>query len=57
MEIRPEPRITYVERMSGGVVVTFEDGRCAVYSAALLNATFSQAEDLTDLPNPDDEHD
>jgi len=48
-------RITYVDRLNGGVVIAFEDGRCALFSTALLYKTLAQAEELTDLPNPDEE--
>jgi hypothetical protein len=48
-------RITYVDRLYDGVVVTFEDGRCGFFSTALLYKTLPQAEELTDLPNPDEE--
>jgi hypothetical protein len=44
------PRIVSSERTSTGIVVTFADGRCAFYSASILDAAFSQAEDLTNLP-------
>jgi hypothetical protein len=29
--------------MDGGVLVEFEDGKCALYSASLLRATLPQA--------------
>jgi hypothetical protein len=48
-------RITYVDRLNGGVVITFEDGRCGFFSTALLYKTLAQAEELTNLPNPDEE--
>jgi hypothetical protein len=35
------------ERLDNGIVVTFSDGRSLFYSAALLDATSSQARDLT----------
>jgi hypothetical protein len=42
------PRIVYVERLGDGVIVTFDDGKCAVYPAALLYAVFPQARELRD---------
>ena len=48
-------RITSAERLHGGVVISFDDGMCALFSASLLHATLSQAEDLSKLPNPDDD--
>jgi hypothetical protein len=41
--------ITHVEKMKAGIIVTFEDGRCAIYSAALLLATFPQADEVQDV--------
>jgi len=55
METHPVPCIIFAERLSGGVVIAFDDGRCALFSASLLYTTIPQAEDLTDLPNPDEE--
>jgi hypothetical protein len=45
-----QPRIVYAERLGGGVIIAFEDGKSAVYSASLLESIFSQAEEL----GPDD---
>ncbi len=44
----PDPRIVYAERMADSIIVGFDDGRCALYSAALLHATLSQAEEVTE---------
>jgi hypothetical protein len=41
-------RITAAERLRKGVVITFDDGKSALYSIALLRSTFRLAEDLTD---------
>ena len=46
MFVKPDPRIVHVERLDGGVIITFDDGKCAVYSAALLYATFPQADEV-----------
>jgi hypothetical protein len=43
MDIRPEPRIVSCDRMDSGIVVSFDDGKTALYSAALLHATLPQA--------------
>jgi hypothetical protein len=43
MENSSQPRIIYAERWGDGVIITFDDGKSAIYSAALLYATFSQA--------------
>jgi len=52
METHTAPHVTFVERLSSGVVVSFDDGRCALFSASLLHAIIPYAEELTDLPNP-----
>jgi hypothetical protein len=40
----PLPRIIEAERMEDGVIITFDDGKCAVYSTSLLHDTLPQAE-------------
>ena len=37
-------RISFVDRMNHGVLIKFEDGRCALFSEALLYATLPHAE-------------
>ncbi len=37
------PHLLAAERLNGGVIITFDDGKCAVYSASLLYATLDQA--------------
>jgi hypothetical protein len=44
------PRIVSADRLDGGIIVTFADDRCALYSAALLSEIFARARDLTDEP-------
>ena len=44
-----DSRVTSAERLGADVLITFEDGRCALYSAELLSATFAQARDFTGL--------
>jgi len=44
MDPHPDPRITFSDRMDNGIVVGFDDGRTAYYSAALLHATLPQAQ-------------
>jgi hypothetical protein len=39
-------RIVEADRMDGGVLITFDDGKCALYSASVLYATFSQAKEV-----------
>jgi hypothetical protein len=54
MATNSEPRIISSDRLHNAIIVAFEDGRTALYSAALLYEAFAQAEDLTDLPAKDD---
>ena len=49
------PRVVEASRMRGDVVISFADGRSAVYSAALLSAIFSQADELIEGLNDQDE--
>jgi hypothetical protein len=44
MDVHPEPRITFSDRMDNGVVIGFDDGKTAYYSAVLLHATLRQAQ-------------
>jgi hypothetical protein len=46
MEPSPEPRVADAERVSGDVVIEFEDGKCALYSAALLHSMLARAIEL-----------
>jgi len=39
-----EPNVTFTDRIDGGIVVGFKDGKTAFYSAALLYATLPQAQ-------------
>ena len=39
-----EPKVTNVDRMNGDVVVSFDDGVIALYSAALLRELLPQAQ-------------
>ncbi len=39
-----ESHITFSDRMDNGIVVGFDDGKTAYFSAALLHATLPQAQ-------------
>lgn len=54
MKSHPAPGIVNVDRFDGGVIVTFDDGRCALYAASLLLATLPQAIEVHDS-EPDEE--
>jgi hypothetical protein len=49
METPIAPRIIYAERLGGGIIITFENGKSTLYPAALMYAMFPQAERLDDL--------
>ena len=58
MKADPQPRIIYAERLGDGVVITFEDGKTAVYPASLLRSVFDQARELReDEPPPQSQND
>lgn len=44
-----EPYVVGADRLDGSVIITFADGRCGLYSSALLYTTLSQARELCDL--------
>ena len=46
METPPKIRVRSAERVSKGVIITFDDGKSALYSASLLREMFSQAAEL-----------
>ena len=46
MDTRPGPRIVSSDRLHNGVVVSFDDGKTVLYSAALLYATLPQAHEI-----------
>jgi hypothetical protein len=48
MKNEPSPRIAFVDRLEDGVVITFDDGRCAIYSSALLHRSLAQAKEVLD---------
>jgi hypothetical protein len=48
MKTCDEPRITSAEKMDGGVFITFDNGKCAFYSASLLHLTFPQADEFNE---------
>jgi hypothetical protein len=54
METQTDSLITSAERLNGrAIVITFDDGKCALYSASLLRAALPLADELED-PDPDD---
>lgn len=51
MEDLTTVRVTAADRTDGSVIITFSDGRCGLYSAALLYTTLSQARELHEAPD------
>ncbi len=41
-----KPKIINAEGVSDGVIVLFDDGRCALYNASLLLDTFARAKEV-----------
>jgi hypothetical protein len=48
------PRIIEALRLRDGVVITFEDGKCAIYPVALLYGMFPDADELIQDTNDQD---
>ena len=46
MESEITPHVIEAQRLKSGVIITFDDGKCAVYSNSLLYASLHQAEEL-----------
>jgi hypothetical protein len=48
-------RVCSVELFRNGVIITFADGKSALFSADLLYESLSQAQELNDQSDQDDE--
>lgn len=48
MVVPIEPRILSADRLDGALLIAFDDGGCALYSAALLVAMRPQADQVSD---------
>jgi hypothetical protein len=46
MQMKSTPRVTFADRFSDGLLISFDDGSRAFYSSSLLYATFSQATEI-----------
>ena len=55
MDRRRESRITFSDRMDNGIVVGFDDGKTAFFSASLLRATLPQAQMMPSDSESDDQ--
>jgi hypothetical protein len=49
------PQLIAAERVGGELVITFDNGKFGLYSAALLYATLPQAQEIPDEPEFDEE--
>ena len=49
MKLSPIPNALHAEVFREGVIIAFSNGRSAIYSMALLHATFWQAEEIFDV--------
>lgn len=47
MDVPPDPLVIFADRIDGGLVIGFDDGKAAYYSAALLHGTLDQAQILS----------
>lgn len=48
MAVTNARRIVIADRMNDGVVIKFDDGKCAFYPCTLLYATFAKCEELNE---------
>jgi hypothetical protein len=55
MDAKAEPRIISIDRLDNAAVVSFDDGKTARYSAALLYAMLPQAGAMPDADSSDDQ--
>ncbi len=49
MAISNAQQIVNVDRMNDGIIIKFEDGKCAFYSSALLYATLPHSKKLEEM--------
>ena len=54
MEAASESGVVHVDRLEGDVIIEFDDGRCALYSALLLRSMLTQAVQLDDGGRPEE---
>jgi hypothetical protein len=54
MESGPQSGVKYAEIVGRGIIITFADGKCALFPADLLYSTLPQAEELHEPPDETD---
>jgi hypothetical protein len=53
MENPRVPEVIEALRLHGDLLITFDDGKCAVYPATLLYGLFDHADEVIDLDSTD----
>jgi hypothetical protein len=54
MEAASDCVVVYAERVGGNVIIEFNDGKCALYSASFLHSMLTQATEM-DASDSEDE--
>ena len=54
MEAALDYVVVYAERVGGDVIIEFNDGKCALYSASFLHSILTQATEM-DAPDSEEE--
>jgi hypothetical protein len=54
MEPQAKPHIVSADRLGSGLIITFDDGKCGLYSTDLLYAILPQAQEVSDSKFDDD---
>ncbi len=49
-----EPKIVSAEKASSGLIIVFDDGKTAVYSASVLYEWLAQLKGVIDGPGPEE---
>ena len=51
---RPEPRIKSADVLTNGILISFDDGKCALYSTELLRAALPDATEIDESQSEDE---
>jgi hypothetical protein len=49
-----QPRVEHADRAGSGIVITFSDGKCALFPAVLLYAALPHAQEISELKDDED---
>ena len=55
MKTPTSPRIVGADKVDGDVILTFDDGMCALFPASFLYANLAQARRIEDLQDGDED--